>query len=280
VITSHGDAGRARAAARELVAGGVRAILSFGPAVGLAPLLRPGDLVIAECVVMPQGESIATDLAWRSALEQRLSALSSVTVARLAGRDRLAASAEEKRTLFRATFAAAQDSESHAIAAVAQAAGLPFVAVRAIADPAEENRPAYPARNAYGASLAAWLRPWELRHCGAWQGTAGPRSRPCARSQSWDPGPTPRVVEPCLPSPDAPRRSVSATVARTGAMGIRCGVSQFRGCPRNCKRRACIRKPLARPSGGTAGKGDDGQRPASQETGRRLRNQGIGVITS
>jgi adenosylhomocysteine nucleosidase len=165
VITSHGDAAQARAAARQLVAGGARAILSFGPAVGLAPLLRPGDLVIAECVVMPAGETIATDVAWRTELEQRLSVIHpGLTVARLAGRDRLAASAAEKRAVFRETFAAAQDSESHAIAAVAQAAGLPFVAVRAIADPAEENRPtASAARNAYAASLAAYLgRPWEL----------------------------------------------------------------------------------------------------------------------
>jgi len=166
VITSHGDPAQARAAARQLVAGGARAILSFGPAVGLAPLLRPGDLVIAECVVMPEGGTIATDPAWRTELEQRLSVTHpGLTVARLAGRDRLAASAAEKRTVFRETFAAALDSESHAIAAVAQAAGLPFAAVRAIADPAEENRPTAcrSARNAYAASLAACLgRPWEL----------------------------------------------------------------------------------------------------------------------
>ncbi len=167
VITSYGDAARARDAARRLVAGGARAILSFGPAVGLAPLLRPGDLVIADGVVMPSGETIATDPAWRDELAQRLGAAQpGLTVARLAGRDRLAASAAEKCRVFRETFAAALDSESHAIAAVAQAAGLPFVAVRAIADPAEANRPtaAYRgARNAYAASLPACLgRPWEL----------------------------------------------------------------------------------------------------------------------
>lgn len=167
VITSHGDAARADAAARRLVAGGARAILSFGPAVGLAPLLRPGDLVIAACVVMPSGEALATDPVWRDELVQRLSAAQpGLTVARLAGRDQLAVSAAEKGRVFRETFAAALDSESHAIAAVAQAAGLPFAAVRAIADPAEANRPAAAcrrARNAYAASLPACLgRPWEL----------------------------------------------------------------------------------------------------------------------
>jgi adenosylhomocysteine nucleosidase len=164
IVISGGDSGRARTAARQLAARGARAIISFGPAVGLAPLLRPGDLVIADCVVLPSGETIATDLAWRSQLVRCLSpSFPTLKVARLAGRDQLAASAAEKRAVFRATFAAALDSESHAIAEVAQAADLPFLALRAVADPAEQNRPGAAQGNAYAASLLAGLsRPWEL----------------------------------------------------------------------------------------------------------------------
>jgi adenosylhomocysteine nucleosidase len=168
LVTSHGDPGRARAGARQLAAKGARAIVSFGPAVGLAPLLRPGDLVVAECVVLPSGKTVATDRTWRAQLARSLSALNpNLKVARLAGRDRLAVSADEKRAVFQATFAAALDSESHAVAEVAEAEGLPFVAIRAVADPAEESRPpaAYRAsrRDAYAASMLACLgRPWEL----------------------------------------------------------------------------------------------------------------------
>lgn len=168
IATSRGDPGRARSSARKLAARGAQAIISFGPAVGLAPVLRPGDLVIAECVVLPSGETLATDLAWRTRLVRRLSPLHpNLKVARLAGRDLLAASAGEKRAIFQATFAAALDSESHAIAEVAQAAGLPFLAVRAIADPAEQSRPSAAYRagrgNVYAASILACLgRPWEL----------------------------------------------------------------------------------------------------------------------
>jgi adenosylhomocysteine nucleosidase len=168
MAVSDGDPGRARAGAQQLAARGARAIISFGPAVGLAPLLRPGDLVIAECVVLPSGKTVATDIAWRTRLVECLSPLNpGLMVARLAGRDQLAASAGEKRAVFQATFAAALDSESHAIAEVAQAAGLPFLALRAIADPAEQSRPsaAYRASrgDAYAASLLACLgRPWEL----------------------------------------------------------------------------------------------------------------------
>jgi adenosylhomocysteine nucleosidase len=68
VVTSYGDTGRARTAARQLAAQGARALVSFGPAVGLAPALRPGDLVIAECVVLPSGATIPTDRAWRTEL--------------------------------------------------------------------------------------------------------------------------------------------------------------------------------------------------------------------
>lgn len=168
IVTSHGDPDRARAGARQLAARGARAIISFGPAVGLAPVLRPGDLVVAECVVLPSGETIATDLAWRNRLMRCLSPLNpNLKVARLAGRDQLAASAREKRAVFQATFAAALDSESHAIADVAQAAGLPFLALRAVADPAEQSRPQAAYRGSrgdvYAASILASLgRPWEL----------------------------------------------------------------------------------------------------------------------
>ena len=168
IVTSHGDPARARTGAQQLAASGARALISFGPAVGLAPVLRPGDLVVADCVVLPSGRTIATDPAWRTHLVRCLSPLSpSLKVARLAGRDQLAASAAEKRAIFQATFAAALDSESHAIAAVAQAAGLPFVAVRAVADPAEQSRPAAACRarrgDLYAASMLACLgRPWEL----------------------------------------------------------------------------------------------------------------------
>jgi adenosylhomocysteine nucleosidase len=168
IVTSHGDPGQARNGAQQLAAKGARAIISFGPAVGLAPLLRPGDLVVAECVVLPSGATIATDRAWRTQLVRCLSPLNpNLKVARLAGRDRLAASADEKRAVFQATFAAALDSESHAVAEVAEAAGMPLLALRAIADPAEQNRPAAAYRaarsDAYAASLLAGLsRPWEL----------------------------------------------------------------------------------------------------------------------
>jgi nucleoside phosphorylase len=149
----------------------VIALVSFGLAVGLAPVLRPGDLVVADTVVLPGGRSVATDPGWRAALRQRLSGSGiNVRVARLAGSDELPASAGAKRRAFQTTFAAALDTDSHAVAEVAAAAGLPLLVVRAVAEPAEAMRPAvaFAANDADGHARSLAVighlakRPWEI----------------------------------------------------------------------------------------------------------------------
>jgi adenosylhomocysteine nucleosidase len=192
IVVSHGDPGRARTGARQLAAEGVRAIISFGPAVGLAPVLRPGDLVIAECVVLPSGETLATDLAWRTQLVRCLSPLNpSLKVARLAGRDLLAASAGEKRAVFQATFAAALDSESHAIAP-GGAGGGPCRSSRCARSPIRPSRAAPPPPTGRAAAThtrhrcwLAWAGPGSCPRSGGSPGTAAPRWRPCVRSPLW-----------------------------------------------------------------------------------------------
>jgi adenosylhomocysteine nucleosidase len=171
ILVSGGSALRARARAEQLRDKGAIALVSFGLAVGLAPVLRPGDVVLADAVVLPSGRSIATDPAWRGALVQRLGSDEiKVRVARIAGSDELPTSAGAKRRIFQSTFAAALDTDSHAVAEVAAAAGLPLLVVRAVAEPAEEMRPAFAfaASDADGQprSLAVIghlaKRPWEI----------------------------------------------------------------------------------------------------------------------
>jgi adenosylhomocysteine nucleosidase len=168
---SGGSGARARRGAEQLRGAGVAGLVSFGLASGLAPILRPGDVVIADSVVLPGGGTVATDAAWRAALMQRLATAGlKARVARIAGSDEPLASASAKRTAFQATFAAALDTESHAVAEVALAAGLPLLVVRAIAEPAEAMRPpiAFAATDAEGRtrSLAVFghlaTRPWEI----------------------------------------------------------------------------------------------------------------------
>ena len=65
----------------------------------------------------------------------------SITAGLLAGVDAVRRGAGEKASLFRASGAVAVDMESFAIARIAHGAGIPFLGVRAIADPAARAVP-------------------------------------------------------------------------------------------------------------------------------------------
>ena len=101
---SGGSALRARIGAEQLRAKGIDGLVSFGLAIGLAPVLRPGDLVVGDSVVLPTGKTIATDPAWRAAVLRRLGAAGlSPRVVRIAGSDEPLTSAGAKRRAFQTT---------------------------------------------------------------------------------------------------------------------------------------------------------------------------------
>ena len=166
---SGGRPEKAVSAAASLVAEGCRGLVSFGLAGGLAPDLKPGDLIAASNVVAPTGRAYATDDGWR---ERVLSAAGplSIKVLQIASVDRVLATPKEKWVLQAQTGAAAVDMESHAVAHAAEAAGIPFLVLRAIADPASHGIPSAALSGldadggtrplAVAASLAA--RPWQL----------------------------------------------------------------------------------------------------------------------
>ena len=171
VVCSGADAARARAAALKLLEEGCTALASAGTAGGLDDSLAPGALVIAEAVVAAGGTGLATDERWRVALASRLSAGGlDARLAVIAGCDAAVQDVATKRRLREATGAVCCDMESHVVAAVAADAGLPFIAVRAIADPAVRALPraALAATDADGAlrlgALAAALlvRPGDI----------------------------------------------------------------------------------------------------------------------
>jgi hopanoid-associated phosphorylase len=128
------NAERARSGAERLVAEGAGALLSFGIAGGLAEAFAPGGVVLADAVMPPQGPPIETDTEWRQRLLARLSN-GEVKVATIAGSDRAVTTSADKRALRERTGAVAVDMESHGVALAAQAAAVPFLALRVIADP-------------------------------------------------------------------------------------------------------------------------------------------------
>jgi hopanoid-associated phosphorylase len=142
IVCSGGSAERARIEAARLVAEGAAGLVSFGLAGGLAADLRPGDLLLPELVLSPEGRSVPTDSGWRERLESRF-AQGRLRARRgsLVGSDHVLATPAAKRGLRETTGALAVDMESHALAAAATAAGVRFVVVRAIADPCDRVIP-------------------------------------------------------------------------------------------------------------------------------------------
>ncbi len=130
-------------AASELLTEGCAALLSFGLAGGLDPRLRPGAVVVAEAIVTDRGELFSTDTAWRRRVIQRLTPGSVVSEGRLVASDRPLLSVTEKRDGRARIPVVAVDMESHAVARAAQRSRVPFMAIRAVADPAERTIPAW-----------------------------------------------------------------------------------------------------------------------------------------
>ena len=157
-------------AAQGLVEQGVGGLASAGIAGGLDPLLRAGDLLLPREVVGPE-RIYPVDPLWRDGLAGRLGG--KIEQGRLLGVDVTIAGVAEKAALAKQHDARAVDMESHAVARVAAAASLPFLAVRVIADPAGRTIPRA-ALQAIGpdgslrpgrAIGAFMLRPWEIVGC-------------------------------------------------------------------------------------------------------------------
>ncbi len=158
VVCSGGDAARALSAARTLIANGADSLLSFGLAGGLDPTLAPGTAVIADAVIDPGGARLEVDADWRDAL-LALFPWEPPLRATIAGRDQAVASIAAKRALRAESGAVAVDMESHAVAGAAAEAGLPFAAIRAVADPADR---AVPRAALAGLGPEGETRPWAV----------------------------------------------------------------------------------------------------------------------
>jgi len=127
---------RARDAACALVKEGCGGLISFGIAGGLDAHLRPGTVVLADRVLDDRGGSWATDEEWRERLYAQVRKNVRTVEGTLTGSGHVVTTPLAKRQLEKKTGAVAVDMESDAVARVAEEAGLPFLVVRAISDPA------------------------------------------------------------------------------------------------------------------------------------------------
>lgn len=132
---------RARRAALDFADRGVDALISFGVAGGLEPGLRPGDIVFADTVCRPDGLVISLASGWREAAVHEIGAAVRVRSGSIVCCDAAITTVRAKAALHDRTGALAVDMESHGVAAAAAERGLPVLAVRAVADPAERAVP-------------------------------------------------------------------------------------------------------------------------------------------
>ncbi len=166
VVCAGASTERAAVLARRLVDQGVGALLSFGIAGALDPEIDCGELIVAEWVKGAEGETFPCHPGWRESLARRLgeAALHPRGGGLLASTRTLLEPAD-KAAAYRDSGCLATDMESGAVGAIAAEGGLPFLAVRAVADRACDSLPVLvetavkpDGRPAVGRALAALAR--------------------------------------------------------------------------------------------------------------------------
>lgn len=164
------DGGRAGDGAEALVSEGCVGLVSFGLAAGLSARARPGTLVLATAVVTAAGERFETERTWRARLRGALPSGAEVVEGVVLGCERALLSARAKDVAAERSGAVAADMESHGVGRVAVANGVPFLVVRAVADPRDRTVPPWVTASIdvdgsirFGVVAAALLtRPWDV----------------------------------------------------------------------------------------------------------------------
>jgi adenosylhomocysteine nucleosidase len=167
-VSGVGAANAARAA-RELVAAGVGALLSWGvagaldPALGCGAVLLPAEILgPASAAALPL-QRLATCRSWRERVAAALQAHAPLSAGALLTSALPVATAASKARLFRDTRAVAVDMESAAVAHVAAEHALPFITLRVILDTASVSLPG---------SVMRTLEPVNAGRSGLWRAAA------------------------------------------------------------------------------------------------------------
>lgn len=135
IAVSGANAARAEELTVDLIGAGAGGVISAGLCGGLDPALKSGDLIIGERVVSASGDVVLSD--------RRLLAAAPKGAPQVAifGSDDIIESAEKKAQLFGRYASQTVDMESHGAARAAARAGVPFIAIRAVADGAGRALP-------------------------------------------------------------------------------------------------------------------------------------------
>ncbi|GDX85806.1 purine phosphorylase [Methylococcaceae bacterium] len=141
LIYAGAGAENAQKATELAVSKGATKLISWGCAAALSPDLKMGDLVLADSLLNSNGLEIAVNATWHQHVKTVLGSDIVAYKGALFNSNVLISTATEKQAIYAKTGAIALDMESDAIAQVAQHYALPFLAIRAIADPAMMDLP-------------------------------------------------------------------------------------------------------------------------------------------
>ena len=142
LLCAGADARRAEQQAKDLIAAGADGLVSVGVTGGLDPALRPGRVLLPDAIRGPDDPDVPADSAWHAAVHNAFTRAGlDATAGTLLGTRAPVTTANAKARLFADTGAVAVDMESAAVAGVAAARGVPVLALRAVADPAERSLP-------------------------------------------------------------------------------------------------------------------------------------------
>lgn len=132
---------RAGEGANVIIDQGVGALMSWGIAGGLHASVSAGHALLPRAVLGSNLCSDESNAHWRGALAQTLAGKCEFSDGTLIQSDKLVPAPAAKQLLHERSGALAVDMESSTIARRAAAAGLPFLAVRVVADDCENEVP-------------------------------------------------------------------------------------------------------------------------------------------
>jgi adenosylhomocysteine nucleosidase len=142
VVYSGAGPENASNASELLVKHGANHLISWGCAAALDASFRPGDLILANrCIDANQVVFDPRNADWVNHTQAILSKQLPVYIGSLAEGRHIVTASHDKAQVANATGAIALDMESAAIARVAQVHDLPFLSIRAIADPLSMDLP-------------------------------------------------------------------------------------------------------------------------------------------
>lgn len=127
-------------ASEKLIQQGANRLISWGCAAATSPNLQPGDLVVTSTLITPD-HTLTHASNWAQTLAKQLKNLNTITELALASQYGLISNSHAKQAIYEQTGAVGLDMESAAIAETAIRQQLPFVSLRAIADPAAMTLP-------------------------------------------------------------------------------------------------------------------------------------------